>query len=151
MYTKLKYVVIYPVASGIFSAIAIIIPWTINNQDTSSKRGTGIAILNLVGQCGPLLGTRLYPETDAPRYRRGMAACAGSMACVGGLCLWLRWLLARENQRRRVGAEIVRGGSNESGGVYEMLNMGEEEEERRIGGSGASWRKQKGGGLRFIL
>jgi hypothetical protein len=35
-------------------------------------KGASIAILNIIGQCGPLLGTRLYPETDGPWYIPGI-------------------------------------------------------------------------------
>jgi len=58
-----------------------------------------MTILNLVGQCGPLLGTRLYPDADAPYYVRGMVVCSAAMGVVFVLALVLRRLLARENAR----------------------------------------------------
>lgn len=94
-----RYAGVYPAASGFFSAITLILTWTINNQNTDSKRGTGIAMLNLVGQFGPLLGTRLYPDSDKPYYIRGMTVCGLFMFLVGFLALWLRKLLLKENQR----------------------------------------------------
>jgi MFS family permease len=90
-----RYAGIYPAAIGFFSVITIIITWTINNQESESKQGTGFAMLQLIGQCGPLVGTRLYPEGDAPFYVTGMAVCAAAMvfvACLsGGLRVYLRW------------------------------------------------------------
>lgn len=59
-----RYVGVYIAAAGFFSAITIIITWTINNQDSDLKKGTGVAMLNIVGQLGPLIGTHLYPESD---------------------------------------------------------------------------------------
>jgi hypothetical protein len=56
--------------------------------------------LQFLGQCGPLLGTRLYPESDGPLYLRGMGICAGFMVTVGVLALALRFVLARENARK---------------------------------------------------
>ncbi|KAI9815352.1 MAG: hypothetical protein M1832_005490, partial [Thelocarpon impressellum] len=94
-----RYIGVYPAAAGFFSAITIIITWTINNQPTDSAKGTGMAMLNLIGQCGPLLGTRLYPAADAPLYTRGMAVCAAFMGLVFCLALVLRGVLARENRR----------------------------------------------------
>jgi len=46
---KWRYAAVYLASSGIFSAIAIIIPWTVGNSESSEGRGTGVAILNLVG------------------------------------------------------------------------------------------------------
>ncbi|KAI9679245.1 MAG: hypothetical protein M1817_005264 [Caeruleum heppii] len=95
-----RYVGVYPAAAGFFSAITIIITWTINNQDSDSKKGTGVAMLNIIGQCGPLVGTRLYPDEDKPLYIKGMAVCAGFMMVVFALSVVLRLLLDRENRRR---------------------------------------------------
>lgn len=96
-----RYFGIYPAAAGFFSAITIIITWTINNQDSDEKKGTGVAMLNIIGQCGPLVGTRLYPDSDKPYYVRGMAVCAGFMLAVGLLAVVLRWVLQRENAKGR--------------------------------------------------
>lgn len=63
-----RYFGVFLAAAGVFPAISNILPWTINNQGSDSKRGAGIALLNIVGQCGPLLGTRVFPVTDAPYY-----------------------------------------------------------------------------------
>jgi len=93
-----RYAGIYPAAIGFFSVITIIITWTINNQESESKQGTGFAILQLIGQCGPLVGTRLYPETDAPLYVSGMASCAVAMVFVACLSVGLRLYLARKNR-----------------------------------------------------
>jgi MFS family permease len=98
-----RYAGIYPAAAGFFSVITIIITWTINNQESESKQGTGFAMLQLIGQCGPLLGTRLYPEEQAPLYTRGMSACAGAMVLVAILALMLRWYLSRMNRKLRKG------------------------------------------------
>ncbi|KAK6363462.1 hypothetical protein TWF730_000894 [Orbilia blumenaviensis] len=97
---KWRYAAVYFAASGIFAAIAIIIPWTIGNSESAEGRGTGVAILNLVGQCGPLLGTRLYPARDGPYYTMGMTICGGFMLAVAGLAFGLRVMLAKENRKR---------------------------------------------------
>lgn len=95
-----RYIPIYFACAGFFSAITLIITWTLNNQETSVGKGMGMAIMNVIGQCGPLLGTRLYPEIDAPWYVRGMTVCALSMIVVSCLALILRLVLQRENRRR---------------------------------------------------
>ncbi|TAQ84505.1 hypothetical protein B7494_g7167 [Chlorociboria aeruginascens] len=93
-----RYASLYPAASGFFSVITIIITWTINNQESESKQGTGFAVLQLIGQCGPLLGTRIYPGIDAPLYTRGMSICAAAMVLVALLALILRFYLSSKNK-----------------------------------------------------
>ena len=56
-------------------------------------------MLNLVGQFGPLVGTRLYPDSDKPYYVRGMAVCSFFMFLVALLAWWLRRVLIGENER----------------------------------------------------
>jgi dipeptide/tripeptide permease len=93
-----RYTGVFFAAAGIFPCIGNILPWVLNNQGSDTKRGTGIAILNIVGQCGPLLGTRLYPGQDSPYYRMGMWVCAAFMLFNGLLAFALRTLLACENK-----------------------------------------------------
>ncbi|KAG0161207.1 hypothetical protein PDIDSM_8741 [Penicillium digitatum] len=73
-----------PGHGGFFSAITLIITWSMDNRVEKEGKGASIAILNIIGQCGPLLGTRLYPETDGPWYIRGMATCSFFMVVVAG-------------------------------------------------------------------
>lgn len=96
----IRYAAIYAANIGFFSAITIIITWNINNQESESKQGTGFAMLQMIGQCGPLIGTRLYPDADAPLYLRGMTTCAIAMVLVAILSVCLRVYLQKENQRR---------------------------------------------------
>lgn len=97
--TAVRYFAIFLAAAGIFPAISNILPWVLNNQGTDTKRGTGIAILQMVGQCGPVLGTRLYPTTDGPYYVKGMAVCSAFMFFNAILALILRQYLAWQNKQ----------------------------------------------------
>ncbi|KAJ4368321.1 hypothetical protein N0V83_006677 [Neocucurbitaria cava] len=99
--TMIRYLALYPACAGFFSAITIIITWTINNQETDSKKGTGMAVLNLIGQLGPLVGTSIFPDEDRPWYVKGMSICAAFMLLVGILAAILRWVLIRENRKLR--------------------------------------------------
>ena len=94
-----RYAGIYPAAIGFFSVITIIITWNINNEESESKQGAAFAMLQFIGQCGPLLGTRLYPAEDAPFYVSGMAVCAGAMVFVACLSVGLRIYLGWKNRR----------------------------------------------------
>lgn len=111
----IRYLGVYPATAGFFSCVTLIITWTLNNQASDSAKGTGVALLQYFGQCGPLLGTRLYPENEGPLYLKGMAVCAGFMGIVAVLAWGLRWVLVREN--RKIG---------EGGGVWEELGQDED-------------------------
>ena len=94
----IRYLCIYPATSGFFSAISLILAWTMDNRVANEGKGTSVAILNLIGQCGPLLGTRLYPESDGPWYVRGMVVCSFFMLLVAFLAFGLRIILQRANR-----------------------------------------------------
>ncbi|KAF7523928.1 hypothetical protein PCG10_006232 [Penicillium crustosum] len=94
----IRYICVYPATAGFFSAITLIITWSMDNRVEKEGKGASIAILNIIGQCGPLLGTRLYPETDGPWYIRGMATCSFFMVVVAVLAVGLRILLQRMNR-----------------------------------------------------
>lgn len=119
-----RYLAVYPICAGFFSAVTIIITWTVNNQDSDEGKGTGMAVLNVVGQMGPLVGTRLYPDSDGPYYVKGMAVCAGAMGMVVLLAFALRIVLKRENARRRgrwkeaEGEGLVGGDALSKGFIY---------------------------------
>jgi MFS family permease len=119
--TLIRYLALYPAAAGFFSAITIIITWTINNQESETGRGAGVAIMNVIGQMGPLVGTSIFPKEDGPEYVRGMAVCAGFMAVVGVLAGVLRWVLVKENNRNK-----ERGGGEYAGVPLEEGGMGKE-------------------------
>ena len=94
-----RYMLVYPACCGFFSAITIIITWTMNNQASSEGKGVGMTILNLFGQCGPLIGVRIFPKHEAPFFGKGMAVCAVAMAGVAILAWILRVVLVRENRK----------------------------------------------------
>ncbi|PLB34281.1 putative MFS transporter [Aspergillus candidus] len=93
----IRYICVYPAVAGFFSAITLIMTWTMDNRPATEGKGAAMAVLNLIGQCGPLLGTRLYPASDGPWYVRGMATCAFFMLLVAALAVVLRLLLQQED------------------------------------------------------
>jgi len=92
-----KYVLLIPLCSS--TRMILICMIITDNQGSDTKRGTGITILNIVGQCGPLLGTRVFPGNQAPYYKVGMSVCAGFMFFNALLALLLRTLLSWENRK----------------------------------------------------
>lgn len=65
-----------------------------------------IVLINLVGQCGPFLGTNVFPSRQGPRYIEGMSICAAFMFFSAILALAQRQLLVWENSKldRKYGA-----------------------------------------------
>lgn len=59
----------------------------------------GIVLLNLIGQCGPFLGTNVFPTKDGPRYIKGQSICAAFMFFTAFLALLLRMILVWENKK----------------------------------------------------
>lgn len=94
-----RYWAVFPAAAGFFSVVVLLICWNLNNQRGARRQGAAFALFQAVGQCGPLVGTRLYPDTDAPLFLRGMRTMAMAMFCVALLALFLRLLLRRRNRR----------------------------------------------------
>jgi len=139
-----RYLAVYPAAVGFFNVVVLLIAWNINNQRGESRQGAAFALFQLVGQCGPLVGTRLYPDADAPYYERGMRVMAAAMFAVALLAGVLRWYLVRQN--RKLDADEAKVRSNSSR-LYREEEEDEEEEEaeglvgsRGIGGSSNSGR-----------
>jgi hypothetical protein len=113
-----RYFGVFLAACGVFPSIANILPWVLSessclnffvsifllissapdNQGSDTRRGGGIVMLNIIGQCGPFLGTNVFPDAEAPRYVKGMSICAAFMFFTALLALSLRVLLIFENR-----------------------------------------------------
>ncbi|KAK1998766.1 major facilitator superfamily transporter [Colletotrichum falcatum] len=130
----MRYLAVYPAAVGFFNVVTLTVAWSINNQASESRQGGGFTLMQIVGQCGPLVGTRLYPDKDAPFYAPGMQACAFAMLAVAVLTLCLSFYLGYLN--RKMDAALAGGGDAE-------------EEEGLVGSSGRA--KPASEGFRYML
>lgn len=126
LHTFIRYICVYPAISGFFSAITLIITWSMDNRVEKEGKGASIAILNIIGQCGPLLGTRLYPESDGPWYVRGMAVCSFFMIVVAALAIALRILLQKANRAASDGAlfDVAHAGGDDGEERDELIGGG---------------------------
>lgn len=66
-----KYFALFLVAGGLYPCIGLVLSWVANNNGSDSKRGAGFILMNFVGQCGPLVGTHIFPKSQAPFYHKG--------------------------------------------------------------------------------
>lgn len=83
----------------IFCSVALVLAWTANLHASESKRAGGYAILSTIGQCGPLLGTNVFPASEKPYYRKGMWISCAFCLLVAFLSLTLSLILVRENKK----------------------------------------------------
>ena len=104
-----RYVAIYGAAIGLFSSVVLIITWNLNNQPSRKEKGLAMMVMNVVGQCGPLIGVNLFPKHDGPHYVSGMLVSGFFMLGVVMLAALLRWTLGRRNR------------AEDGKGAYEML------------------------------
>ncbi|KAK1544316.1 major facilitator superfamily transporter [Colletotrichum paranaense] len=111
----LRYLAVYPAAIGFFNVVTLTVAWSINNQASESRQGGGFALMQIIGQCGPLVGTRLYPDRDAPFYAPGMQTCAGAMLAVAVLALSLRFYLSYLNRKTDVACAVGSEAEEEEG------------------------------------
>ena len=56
-------------------------------------------MLAVIGQCGPLLGTNVFPSSDAPYYHKGMWISASFCLLITVLSVTLSLALIRENKK----------------------------------------------------
>ncbi|KAK5131528.1 hypothetical protein LTR08_000855 [Meristemomyces frigidus] len=129
-----RYAGTYFAAAGVFPVIGNILPWVMNNQGSDSRRGAGMVLLNLVGQTGPLLGTRVYPASQGPYFVEGHSVCAAFLFFTTLLALGLRTLLAWENKKldREYGT-IDEQRARAAGGVDEGAKVQAEQGDENYG------------------
>ena len=82
----------------------------LDNQGSDTRRGGSLVLINVVGQCGPILGTYALfnKSSEAPQYVMGMSVCASFMLFTTALSLALRILVQLKNQQldRKYGADV---------------------------------------------
>lgn len=87
-------------STQIFVSVALLLIWVANNNSSDSKRAAGLAILATGGQCGPVLGTNVFPTTDKPYYREGMwVSCGACLIVFVTACIQM--LILRASNKRR--------------------------------------------------
>ena len=83
----------------VFCCVALTLAWVANIASTESKRAGAYTMLAVIGQCGPLLGTNVFPSSDAPYYRKGMWISASFCLLITVLSVTLSLALIRENRK----------------------------------------------------
>jgi MFS family permease len=59
-----RYLAIWMAAGGIFPALAINMTWMLNNNAGDTKKGIGMSILAIVGQCSSFVASVVFPNEE---------------------------------------------------------------------------------------
>lgn len=93
-----RYLGVY-LAIMIFVSVSLMMAWVTNMHSTESKRTGGWAIFQTLGQCGPLLGTNVFPASEKPYYVKGSWISTAFCLVVGFVSAGLSFSLWRENKK----------------------------------------------------
>lgn len=96
----IRYFSTFLICGGTFPAVALTFTWVTDNQGSASKRGAGLVIFGIIGQCGSILGAHLFPHSQAPKYVKSMALCSGLLFFGALVALVLSVCLRMQNRSR---------------------------------------------------
>lgn len=97
--TAVRYAAVYLVTCGVFPCIGLTFAWVTDNQMSSNRRGAGLALFGMIGQCGSFLGANIFPDETAPYFQHGMGILTGVLFAGGALAFILSMALRLENRR----------------------------------------------------
>ncbi|KAH7907417.1 major facilitator superfamily domain-containing protein [Hygrophoropsis aurantiaca] len=80
-----RYFATFCITSGTYTSIGLVIAWFTHNMGSETKRATSIPLTGVIGQCGAILGSHLYPLTEGPAYTKGFAVSC-TLLLVAALC-----------------------------------------------------------------
>ncbi|ETS78450.1 hypothetical protein PFICI_10512 [Pestalotiopsis fici W106-1] len=63
--TSVRYLAVWLTACGIFPALAVNMTWMLNNNAGETKKGVGMSILAIVGQCSSFVASLVFPDEDS--------------------------------------------------------------------------------------
>ncbi|KAF2868157.1 high-affinity nicotinic acid transporter [Massariosphaeria phaeospora] len=87
-------------AIGIYPQIPLGMAWNSGNLGGSLKRGTGIAMQVMGGNCGGIIASYVYLSRDGPRYIVGHSILIGFISMAFFLTLFMSTWCKTENERR---------------------------------------------------
>jgi MFS family permease len=87
-------------AIGIYPQIPLGMAWNSANIGGSLKRGTGIAMQVMGGNCGGIIASYVYISRDGPRYIKGHCLLIAIITVAFGLTFFMSTWCRLENARR---------------------------------------------------
>ncbi|KAH8650578.1 high-affinity nicotinic acid transporter [Tricladium varicosporioides] len=104
---KIQYAGTVLAAIGIYPQIPLGLAWNGNNIGGNMKRGTGIAMQVMGGNCGGIIASYVYLTRDSPRFIKGHSLLIGIISMAFCLSLFMTVYLRRENARRDALAAVA--------------------------------------------
>ena len=84
--SAVQYTFICFLIAGVYTTLPLSLSWASETFALpAEKRAVAIALVNCVGSLSTFYGSYLWPDKDAPAYRRGFTA----VACFSGCCALL--------------------------------------------------------------
>jgi len=96
----IRYLGVWLAVCGVFPALCLNITWLLNNNSSDSKRGAGLAMLAIFGQCSSFLSSAVFPREDAPFFVKGCAIGCGFTGSIIILSLALYLRLRAVNRKK---------------------------------------------------
>ncbi|KDQ12032.1 hypothetical protein BOTBODRAFT_135209 [Botryobasidium botryosum FD-172 SS1] len=103
---KARYSLFCIAASGSFACIPPLVGWLSSNLHTTTAAGLALGINISFGGVGQIVGTWIYPITDAPRYLKGHFINFGVLLVGSVLVIGLRFFYQHKNKRLSVGEKM---------------------------------------------
>ena len=63
--TAVRYLGVWLASCGIFPSLAINMTWMLNNNAGDTKKGIGMSMLSIIGQCSSFVASVVFPNSDA--------------------------------------------------------------------------------------
>ncbi|KAK4452706.1 high-affinity nicotinic acid transporter [Podospora aff. communis PSN243] len=98
--SSVQYVGTVLAAVGIYPQIPLGLAWNSGNIGGSLKRGTGIAMQVMGGNCGGIVASYVYLTSDGPRFVTGHSILIGFVGMAFLLTSFMSLWCKRENARR---------------------------------------------------
>lgn len=111
--------------TGIYPQIPLGLAWNSGNIGGSLKRGTGIAMQVMGGNCGGIIASYVYLTKDSPRFIKGHSILIGVVGMAFFLTSFMMIWCQRENTRRYA---VALAQSSNGGKKVERLT----DEEKRL-------------------
>ncbi|EIM20884.1 MFS general substrate transporter [Wallemia mellicola CBS 633.66] len=94
-----KYAGVFLVVMGVYPSIAMINGWLVGtNLGSETKKAAGMGLFYAIGQCGSILGSKIFPDSDD--YVKGYAISLALMGLACLMCALLTLYYYQENKRR---------------------------------------------------
>ncbi|PCH35272.1 MFS general substrate transporter [Wolfiporia cocos MD-104 SS10] len=95
-----RYFAVFCITGGTYTTIGVVIAWFAHNLGSETKKATGIPMYMAIGQCGSVLGSKLFPSTEGPRYIKGFSVSCALLFLASLVAIILTVSYRLENRRR---------------------------------------------------